>query len=379
MSSNPYKSEVIGSLLRPQYLKDAMSKAQAGGMTTDELRAVQDRAALDAIALQEACDLDIVTDGEVRRRGWTGPLTVSIAGYGTAPRPADYRVNWNRSDGPPPESTNGQAGQGEPGTVAACIAKLTRGPVNLPLEEMRFLKQHTKRPWKITLPSLAHASVFYVPGASDKVYPDKDDYMNDVRELTTQIVQECIDEGATYVQLDSPRYTHLVSEAGRENFRRLGIDPATWLGEVIAQDNALVDRFPGVTWGLHLCRGNGARGAWSVEGGYDPIAEQLFSDIHVDRLLLEYDTPRAGNFAPLRFVPKDKVAVLGLISTKENEVETPELLRARIEEATRYIPLEQISLSPQCGFASAFEGNMDEATQRAKLEVLSATVKQIWS
>ena len=376
--TNPYKSEVIGSLLRPEYLKEAMNQARDGEITPEALSEAQDKAALEAIALQEACDLDVITDGEVRRRGWTGPLTVSIAGYGTAPRPADYRVNWNR-EGPPPESTNGQAGLGAPGTVAACIAKLARGPVNLPLEEMRFLKQHTQRPWKVTLPSLAHASVFYVPGASDQVYAGKDEYMNDVLELTTQIVQECIDEGATYVQLDSPRYTHLVSEEGRDNFRRLGIDPSTWLSEVIAQDNALVDRFPGVTWGLHLCRGNGARGAWSVAGGYDPIAEQLFNDIHVDRLLLEYDTPRAGTFAPLRFVPKDKVAVLGLISTKENEVETPELLRSRIEEATKYIALDQISLSPQCGFASAFEGNMDEATQRAKLEVLSATVKQIWS
>jgi 5-methyltetrahydropteroyltriglutamate--homocysteine methyltransferase len=263
--------------------------------------------------------------------------------------------------------------------VAACVARLSRGPVNLPLQEMRFLQQHTRRPWKVTLPSLAHASVFYVPGATDRIYPDKDEYMHDVLELTAQIVRECIDEGATYVQLDSPRYTHLVSEEGRENFRHLGIDPSTWLAEVIAQDNALVDRFPDVTWGLHLCRGNGVRGAWSVAGGYDPIAEQLFNDIHVDRLLLEYDTPRAGTFAPLRFVPKDKVAVLGLISTKENDVETPELLKARIEEATRYIPLEQISLSPQCGFASAFEGNMDQATQQAKLQVLSATVKQIWS
>jgi 5-methyltetrahydropteroyltriglutamate--homocysteine methyltransferase len=378
MTTNPYKSEVIGSLLRPQYLKDAMNRAREGAISDEELTAVQDKAALEAIALQEACDLDVITDGEVRRRGWTGPLTVSIAGYGTAPRPEGYQVNWNRSGGAP-ESTNGQAGLGEPGMVAACVARLSRGPVNLPLQEMRFLQQHTRRPWKVTLPSLAHASVFYVPGATDRVYPDKDEYMHDVLELTAQIVQECIDEGATYVQLDSPRYTHLVSEEGRENFRRLGIDPATWLGEVIAQDNALVDRFPDVTWGLHLCRGNGARGAWSVAGGYDPIAEQLFNDIHVDRLLLEYDTPRAGTFTPLRFVPKDKVAVLGLISTKENDVETPELLKARIEEASRYIPLDQISLSPQCGFASAFEGNMDEATQRAKLEVLSAAVKQIWS
>jgi methionine synthase II (cobalamin-independent) len=372
VTTNPYRSEVIGSLLRPQYLKDAMNKFQAGELTAEELTPIQDRAALEAIGLQEECNLDIVTDGEVRRRGWTGPLTVSIAGYGQAQRPQEYRVNWNRSGEAP------SAGTGEAETVVGAIAKLSRGPVNLPLEEMRFLKQHTRKPWKVTLPSLAHASVFYVPGTTDKIYPTRDEYMADVLELTAQIVQECIEEGATYVQLDSPRYTHLVSEEGRDNFRRLGIDPQTWLGEVIAQDNSLVDRFPGVTWGLHLCRGNGARGAWSVAGGYDPIAEQLFNEIHVDRLLLEYDTPRAGNFEPLRFVPKDKVAVLGLISTKENEIETPELLKQRLDEASQYISLDQVSLSPQCGFASAFEGNMDEATQRAKLEVLSRTVKDVW-
>jgi methionine synthase II (cobalamin-independent) len=372
LTTNPYRSEVIGSLLRPQYLKDAMNKYQAGELTAEELTRIQDRAALAAIALQEECDLDIVTDGEVRRRGWTGPLTVSIAGYGQAQRPQEYRVNWNRSgEGAGP-------GTGEAQTVVGAIAKLSRGPVNLPLDEMRFLKQNTRKPWKVTLPSLAHASVFYVPGTTDKIYASRDEYMGDVLELTAQIVQECIDEGATYVQLDSPRYTHLVSEEGRDNFRRLGIDPQTWLGEVIAQDNSLIDRFPGVTWGLHLCRGNGARGAWSVAGGYDPIAEQLFNDIHVDRLLLEYDTPRAGNFEPLRFVPTDKAAVLGLISTKENEIETPELLKQRLDEAAHYISLDQVSLSPQCGFASAFEGNMDEATQRAKLEVLSRTVKDVW-
>lgn len=369
MSTNPYRSEVIGSLLRPQYLKDAMNQLQAGELSVDALQPIQDRAALEAIALQEECGLDVITDGEVRRRGWTGPLTVSIAGYGQAKPPADYRVNWNRS-----AETPGN----QPATVPGAVARLSRGPVNLPLQEMRFLKQHTQKPWKITLPSLAHASVFYVPGTTDQVYATRDEYMNDVLELTAQIVQECIDEGATYVQLDSPRYTHLVSEEGRENFRRLGIDPQKWLGEVIAQDNSLVDRFPGVTWGLHLCRGNGARGAWSVAGGYDPIAEQLFSQIHVNRLLLEYDTPRAGDFSPLRFVPKDKVAVLGLISTKENEIETPELLKQRLDEASQYISLDQVSLSPQCGFASAFEGNMDEATQRAKLEVLTRTVSDVW-
>jgi 5-methyltetrahydropteroyltriglutamate--homocysteine methyltransferase len=374
LAGNPFRNEVIGSLLRPQYLKDAMEAARNGALDAAALTEVQDRAAREAIALQEECDLDIVTDGEVRRRGWTAPLTVSVDGYGPATLPEGYRVNWNQQG----DAGETVARQLSPTTTGA-VERLRRSGTNLPLVELQFVQQHTQKPTKVTLPSLAHASVFYVPGTSDLVYASKDEYMSDVLELMTQIVQECIDAGATYIQMDSPRYTHLVSEEGKANFRRLGIDPETWLAEVIAQDNALVDRFPGVTWGLHLCRGNGPRGAWSVAGGYDPIAEQLFNDIHVDRLLLEYDTPRSGTFEPLRFVPADKVAVLGLISTKEREVETPELLKGRIEEATRFISLDQITLSPQCGFASAFEGNMDEATQRAKLEVLGAVSKEIWS
>jgi 5-methyltetrahydropteroyltriglutamate--homocysteine methyltransferase len=374
MTANPFRNEVIGSLLRPEYLKEAMNRARQGEISPEALSEVQNSAALEAIRLQEECDLDIITDGEMRRRGWTAPLTVSIAGFGTASLPDGYRVNWNQQG----EAGDQVAREIAP-TTTGVIDRLRRSDTNLPLAELLFVQQHSQKPTKVTIPSLAHASVFYMPGTSDKVYPNKDEYMNHVLELTTEIVQECIDAGATYIQMDSPRYTHLVSEEGKQNFRRLGIDPETWLAEVIAQDNTLIDRFPGVTWGLHLCRGNGPRGAWSVEGGYDPIAEQLFTTIHVDRLLLEYDTPRSGNFEPLRFVPKDKVAVLGLISTKEPEVETPELLKGRIEEATKYIPLEQITLSPQCGFASAFEGNMDEGVQRAKLEVLGKVSKEIWS
>ena len=184
--------------------------------------------------------------------------------------------------------------------------------------------------------------------------------------------------GIDYVQLDAPRYTHLVSETGLENFRRLGINPDTWLGDMIALDNALMADFPAVTFGLHLCRGT-FRSMWSVEGGYDALAEQLFSDLKVQRLLLEYDSPRAGTFAPLRFVPGDKAVVLGLITTKEPEIESADLLRLRIEEATQYVPLDRLALSPQCGFASTLEGNLIGAdVQRAKLELLGRVAKEVW-
>jgi 5-methyltetrahydropteroyltriglutamate--homocysteine methyltransferase len=371
--SNPYHSEVIGSLLRPDYLKQAVSRFDKGELSAEDLTLVQDRAVLDAIALQEACDIDVISDGEMRRRGWTAPLTQSLSGYGSAPMPP---INVHTTSSASPMAAQDTEARRSGGGVA--IVERLAPRMNLPLQELEFLKQHTQRPYKITLPSLAHASVLWSPGVSDQVYPNREEYMQDALRFTHEMVAACVAASATYVQLDSPRYTHLVSEEGRETFRRLRLDPATWLGEMIALDNALIDDFPNVTWGLHLCRGNG-RSHWAVEGGYDPIAEQLFNDIHVDRLLMEYDTPRAGTFAPLRFVPRDKVAVLGLITTKEPAMETDAELRQRVQEAAQFIELDRLALSPQCGFASAFEGNLiDENVQRAKLELCSRVAHQIW-
>ena len=363
--SMQYRSEVIGSLLRPQYLKDALQRHDEGAISDADLSAVEDRAVLDAIELQEACDLDVIADGEMRRLYWFDPLTQSLSGFSsevTAPVPF----------------TSGQGIKMETVPLPAIVQRL--GPKrNLPLEEIEFLRLHTTRPFKATLPSLTYASVLWVPGTSDKVYPNREEAMQDALRLTRDLVQQLVDAGVTYIQLDAPRYTHLVSEVGIANFQRLGIDPDTWLADMIATDNALMAGFPNVTFGIHLCRGNN-RSMWSVEGGYDGIAERLFNDLNVDRLLLEYDTPRAGSFAPLRFVPAGKTVVLGLITTKEPELESDDLLKRRIDEASKYVPLDRLALSPQCGFASVFEGNaISEDVQRAKLETLSRVAKSVWS
>ena len=193
---------------------------------------------------------------------------------------------------------------------------------NLPLREYSFLSEHAHTPVKTTIAGMTYASVLWVPGYSDTVYPDRDAYMAEALGLMQQVVREVVDAGTNYVQLDSPRYTHMVSEEGQENLRRVGLDTSTWLGQMIEMDNALIREFPDVTFAVHLCRGN-HRSMWSVEGGYDAIAEQLFNDLAVDRILAEYDSPRAGSFAPLRFVPDDKTVVLGLITTKEPELEDP--------------------------------------------------------
>jgi 5-methyltetrahydropteroyltriglutamate--homocysteine methyltransferase len=358
------RSEVIGSLLRPAALQDAVQRHEAGAISDEELTAARDRAVLDAIALQEACGIDVITDGEMRRSAWFDPLTESLAGYSyEAAAPVPFLTE--------------EGVQTQVIRLPSVTARL--GPrTNIPLREVSFLRRHTGHAFKATMPSLTYASVLWVPGVTDRVYADRETYMADALRLARGLVAELVESGVRYIQLDAPRYTHLVSEVGIANFRRLGINPDTWLDEMIAIDNALIEGFPGVTFGLHLCRGN-ARSMWSVEGGYDPIAERLFTTLRVQRLLLEYDTPRAGSFAPLRFVSPDKTVVLGLITTKTADMETADLLKQRIDEAARYIPLDRLALSPQCGFASVAAGNrITEAIQRAKLELLGRVAREVW-
>ncbi len=356
------RAEVVGSLLRPPELKEAMEKAD--GKPSEALRAVQDRAVEDAIRLQAACGVDVLTDGEMRRWYWFDPLTESLNGYSRqAPAPVPFN--------------SGQGASLEEVKLPAVSSKLSISH-NLALEEVEFLRQHTDRPIKATLPSLTYVSVLWAPGVSDHVYADRGAYQQEAASLVKELVRQLVEAGIEYIQLDAPRYTHLVSEEGRANLRRVGLDPETWLSEMIALDNDLMAAFPDTTFGLHLCRGN-HRSMWSVEGGYDEIAQQLFNEIAVERLLLEYDSPRSGDFSPLRFVPAGKTVVLGLITTKEPEVESADLLKRRIEEASKYLPLDQLALSPQCGFASTLPGNrVTEDVQRRKLEVLGEVAREVW-
>lgn len=358
------RSEVVGSLLRPQWLKDAFDRYDRGEIDESELTATQDRAGLEAIRLQEECGIDVITDGEVRRRAWFDPLTVSL-GYNT------------EVSAPVPFSAGATKPADAPPRLPVPTERLELRE-NLPLQELRFTQAHSTRPAKATLPGMTYASVLYVPELSSGAYPDRDVYMADALRLMTGIVGELVAAGAAYIQLDSPRYTHMVSEEGRANLRRVGIDTQTWLGQMIAMDNALIRAFPEETFAVHLCRGN-HRSMWSVEGGYDAIAEQLFTGLACTRILAEYDSPRAGTFEALRFVPQDKTVVLGLVTTKEPQLEDENELKKRIDEASRYVPLERLALSPQCGFASTLPGNkVTEADQRAKLELVGRVARDVW-
>jgi 5-methyltetrahydropteroyltriglutamate--homocysteine methyltransferase len=233
----------------------------------------------------------------------------------------------------------------------------------------------------MTLPA---PSNFYVaswkPGVTDAVYGSRREMADAAARIIRSEIEALIAEGVAYIQLDAPFYSSLIDAGERSRLQATGLDPDAGVLDAVAVDAAAVEGLASetVTLGLHVCRGN-SRSRWLAEGAYDAIAEPLFSTVAVDRLLLEYDSPRAGSFAPLRFVPRDRVAVLGLVSTKTAELEPPDELRRRIDDAAAYVALDRLALSPQCGFASVAAGNLlDEAAQWRKLALVVETARTVW-
>jgi 5-methyltetrahydropteroyltriglutamate--homocysteine methyltransferase len=244
------------------------------------------------------------------------------------------------------------------------------------------MKQHSPGAIKVTLPSATQfPAIAYKRGVSDRVYATASEFLWDVAKILKSEVRALIDDGVAYVQIDAPRYSYYMDPKWREWIRtEMGQDPDAALDEAIRVDNACLEgaRRPGVTLAIHLCRGNN-RSHWYAQGGYDPIAEKLFTELQVDRFLLEYDDERSGTFEPLRLVPRGKTVVLGLVSSKLRELESAAELRRRIEAAARYVPLDHLALSPQCGFASTMEGNLlSEADQWAKLGLVAKVAREVW-
>jgi 5-methyltetrahydropteroyltriglutamate--homocysteine methyltransferase len=251
----------------------------------------------------------------------------------------------------------------------------------LTMHEATFLKQHAPGPYKVTMPGASFvAARGFKPGISDRVYPTRRDLLDHIVAIMQTEVQALAVDGATYIQLDNPHYADYIPEHRREQWSAIGIDPDRALEEDIAADSAVfagMDRSR-VTCAMHICRGNG-RSAWHTQGGYEPIAEQVFGSLDVDVFLLEYDSERAGGFEPLRFIPKGKTVVLGLVTTKLGELETQDMLLRRIDEAAKLVPIEDLALSPQCGFASIAAGNLiNQDDQRRKLELVSDTARKVW-
>jgi 5-methyltetrahydropteroyltriglutamate--homocysteine methyltransferase len=369
------RAEHVGSLLRPPQLLEARSAHARGGLDIERLRQLEDEAALAAIALQREAGMEVFTDGEMRRATWMAGILESLGGVVDVSR---ARVGWHsdRGDAPPTEETDFA-------TVAASGKLSQRVP--LTSVEAAFLAEHAPGPYKITMMSASYGGLLWRPGLSESAYATPGDLLRDLVDLQSREIEGLVDQGVRWIQLDSLSYNMVIDDQFRRQVGPSGADPAAILDSAVRMDNQLIraarDRNPEVTVGLHMCRGNN-RSAWMAQGSYEPVAERLFGEVDVDRFLLEYDTDRAGGFEPLRFVPRSRTVVLGLVSSKFPELESKDDLRRRIDEAARYVPLEDLALSPQCGFASnasSTPGNVltvDE--QRRKLELVAETARLVW-
>jgi 5-methyltetrahydropteroyltriglutamate--homocysteine methyltransferase len=373
------RTDVVGSLLRPAGLKEARARFDDGAIRDDALNAIEDEAVLEAVRLQEDAGLDVVTDGEMRRLNFQDSFGASVEGYDA--NRSTLKVYEQRVEGAAP----GQRWE-IPTLQHAGTAVSHRRPAkerlklahNIPLDEYRFVSGVAKRPAKVSLIGPDRISQRFEHESSKAVYRDMDDFLSDVVAIEREIVSSLVAAGCRYVHIDAPGFTAYIDPPSMEQMRERGEDPMQNFSRSLEAEAAVIANFPGVTFAIHLCRGN-QRSMWHREGAYDAIAERLFNELPHDRFLLEYDTPRAGGFEPLRFVPKGRVAVLGLVSTKGPELETADTLKRRIDEASKFLPLDQLAISPQCGFASDVVGNLlGPDDQRRKLERVVEVARQVW-
>lgn len=357
-----YRSDVVGSLLRPAYLKDARDRHDKGQLGPAEFKAIEDRAVDEAVDLQQRAGVDVLTDGEMRRYAFFGHLIDAVDGF-------DKWGGWAipfRND------------KGEEMVLPrpVVVSKLRR---KRPLcaEEVTYLRARTHHPFKTTMVSSQQAAAYYDNKKSSAAYPKIDGYLSDLVDILRDEVEELIRLGCTYIQIDSPQYAALLDPQLREGYRQRGNDPDRLLDLSTEMDNAIIGNHPGVSFGLHLCRGNN-QSRFYASGDYGPITK-VFQKTRFHRFLLEYDDERSGGFQPLRQVPEDRTVVLGLVSSKKSTLESKDELKRRIEQASEFIPLDRLALSSQCGFASTIEGNlMTVADQEAKLRLVAETAAEVW-
>jgi len=364
----PFRADHVGSLLRPQRLLDAREKHKRGEIDAAALRRVEDECIREAVKLQEDVGLQCATDGEFRRTFWHLDFLEQFSNVTVVP--PSVKASFHTEEGdlefmPPGLRVDGKLGH----------------PKGIMTEDYAFLKTAAKTALpKVCIPS--PSTVHFRGGRkaiSDKAYPDMAQFYADLGRIYSEEVTALAKQGLTYLQLDEVNFAYLCDPKLREQVRGIGEDPEK-LPHTYAKliNSAISTRSKEMTITMHLCRGNFKSG-WVAEGGYDPVAEVLFNEIDVDGYFLEYDTPRGGTFAPLRFVPKGKTIVLGLVTSKKGALESADELKRRIDEAAKYVPLEQLALSPQCGFASTEEGNvLAEDEQWAKLKMIVDLSKEVW-
>src|SRR5437588_937656 len=357
-----YRSEVVGSLLRPTYLVEAREKLAGGQLTNAEFKTIEDQAVNESIALQENAGIDVISDGEVRRYAFYGHLIDALDGF-------DKYGGWAIP-------FRDETGEELVLTRPVVVEKL-QWKRSMCAEEWVYLRSRKSHAGKVTMISARQAAAYYDPEKSKSAYSTRDAYLADIVDFSRREVEELIRLGCTYVQIDAPQYAALLDPQMREGYRQRGSDPDKLIDQCMAMDNAIIDGHPGITFGIHICRGNN-QSKFYASGDYEPIS-RIFTQTHFSRFLLEYDDARSGGFEPLRHVPGDRFVVLGLVTTKKPRLEIAEELRERIKEATQYIPLERLALSPQCGFASTMEGNrITPEDQRRKLELVASVAREVW-
>jgi 5-methyltetrahydropteroyltriglutamate--homocysteine methyltransferase len=355
-----YRADHVGSFLRPKELLDARNDPNTAA---EALRAVEDRCILDVLERQKRAGLQIFTDGELRRRSFMSDFNDAVEGVAEGDAV--------------PRQWSGQVSAG----LGVAVARLSQKR-RMTRHELDFLLAHSPGDIKMTLPSANQfPAILYRKGLTDQFYSSYSDFLWDIVPIIKSEVKALVEEGVKYIQIDAPRYSYYIDPKWRDYVKNeMGLDPEAALDEAIRVDNACIDeaKREGVVFCIHLCRGNN-RSQWYAEGGYDPIAEKLFNQLHVDAFSLEYESARAGTFDPLRFVPRGKVVVLGLISSKLGELENQDDIVHRIEEASRHVPLDDLALEPQCGFASMAEGNLlSEEQQWRKIELVVDTARRVW-
>lgn len=360
----PFRADHIGSLLRPAALRQAFRQHAAGTLTDEAFAAAQDAAIRDVLALQADCGLEVATDGEFRRSSYWEKFVRLTRGLTV--REANFRFHDDH-------------GHESDFTAPYAEAPVARGKA-ITLDEFEFVRDATRATPKITMPAPSTMHLYrYRDFADPKVYPDARAFFRDLGRVYREEIAALSEAGCRYVQLDEVALAMLCDPAAREKLVADGIDPEALVDLYVeAINEAVRDRPADMVVGVHMCRGN-YKGMYLSEGGYDSVAEKLFGRAEVNHFLLEFDTPRAGGFAPLRFLPPTKGVVLGLVSSKSTALEPVDTLRRRAEEAARYVDASRLAISPQCGFASTMGGNpVTEADERAKLRLCVDAARALW-
>jgi 5-methyltetrahydropteroyltriglutamate--homocysteine methyltransferase len=360
----PFRADHVGSLLRSAALKEARAKRVAGELTAEALKAVEDREIEILIKKQEAVGLKSVTDGENRRRSWQIDFLERLPGIESYAGERKFQFQGVQS----------------PQVLIRVTGKLGAFDGHPMIEHFKFLQSHTRATPKMTIPSPSAVHFRHGrEGVPESIYPDIDDFYRDLGTTYRKAVRAFADAGCRYLQLDEVNFTYLCDPKQRQIVIGRGDDPDALPAAYASMINAAVSDIPAdMTITMHLCRGN-FRSSFIASGGYEPVAELLFNSTNVHGYFMEFDTERAGGFEPLRFVPKGKMVVLGLVTSKSGTLESKDEIKRRIDQAAKFVPLDQLCLSPQCGFASSEEGNiLAEEEQWAKLRMIVEIADEVW-